>query len=166
MLWKFVSRQFERCTLRFVEKFGSLHWKKSKLGRDTHVDAPLRKILKHPTEVDTNPWWVVSVSFLPNSLYWNKSGVSFFFDLLYTFWGFLNPKMTFLVISPCMCLCIPVINITQKQIIVETPNLVFHICTIRKYYLKLFMNVRQLVYERILMHCDQWMDTLKKEDWK
>ena len=29
--------------------------KKLKLGRDHHVDAPLRKILKHQTEVDNNP---------------------------------------------------------------------------------------------------------------
>ena len=53
----------------FVEKFGDLYWKKLKT---PHVDGPLRKILKHPTEVDTNPWWWVPVSFLYDNLHYNK----------------------------------------------------------------------------------------------
>ena len=47
-----------------VEKFAGLHWKKLKLERDPHVDAPQRKTLKHQIEVDTNPGWLVPVSFL------------------------------------------------------------------------------------------------------
>ena len=53
--------------------FGGLHWKKKlKLGWDPHVDGSLRKILKHQTEVDNNPWWLAPVSFQYDNLYWNK----------------------------------------------------------------------------------------------
>ena len=48
----------------FVEKFGGLHWKKLKLGRDPHVYANLRKILKHQIEVENNSWWLVP-GFIP-----------------------------------------------------------------------------------------------------
>ena len=56
----------------FVEAFGELTIKKFKLGRDPHVDAPLRQILKHQTEVDDYPWWLLRVSFLCDNLYLNK----------------------------------------------------------------------------------------------
>ena len=41
---KYTSNFVADCTL-----------KKLKLGRDPHVDGPLLKIVKHQTEVDTNP---------------------------------------------------------------------------------------------------------------
>ena len=71
MSWKFVSRQTERWIYDSVEKFGGLHWKKLKLGRDTppHVDGSLKKILKHQTKVDNNAWWMVPVSFLYDNFY-------------------------------------------------------------------------------------------------
>ena len=47
--------QFEKGTLRFRRKIWGFTLKKLKLGRDSHVDATQRKILKHQTEVDTNP---------------------------------------------------------------------------------------------------------------
>ena len=39
----------------FVVKFGGVTLKKLKLGRDLHVDGPVRKILKHQIKVDSNP---------------------------------------------------------------------------------------------------------------
>ena len=42
------------------------------LGRDPHVDGPVKKFLKHQIKVDNNPWWMVPVSFLYDNLYWNK----------------------------------------------------------------------------------------------
>ena len=39
--------------------------------RPPHVDEPLRPILRHQIEVDNNPCWLVQVSFLYGSLYWN-----------------------------------------------------------------------------------------------
>ena len=80
VLWKFVSRQFERWILQFHWKIWGFTLKKLKLGRDPHVDAPLRKKLKHQTEVDNNPWWLVPISFLYDNLYWKNK---YFFDLLY-----------------------------------------------------------------------------------
>ena len=41
--------------------------------------------------------------------------------------------------------CLSVINITQKQIIIETPNLVLYMCIISRCYLKLFMKIRPIV---------------------
>ena len=64
-MWK-----YELCD--FVEKFGGFSLKKLKVGRDspkTHVEGPLRKILKHQTEVDNNPWWLVPVSLLYDNFY-------------------------------------------------------------------------------------------------
>ena len=72
MLWKFVSRQFQMWTLRLRRKIWGFAMKKLKLGKDPYVDGPLRKILKHQTEVDNNPWWLVPVSFLYGNLFWNK----------------------------------------------------------------------------------------------
>ena len=86
MSWKFVSRQFERWTLRFRWKMWGFTLKKSKLGRDPHVDATQRKISKHQTEVDTSPWWWVPFSFLYDNSYWNKQGC-FFFSLTYCTWN-------------------------------------------------------------------------------
>ena len=67
--WKFVFKQFERWTLRFRWKMWGVYIEKLKLGRDPHVDAPLRKILKYQIEADNNPWWLVPVSFLYDNLY-------------------------------------------------------------------------------------------------
>ena len=53
----------------FVEKHGGFHWKNSNEVETPQVDGLLRKILKHQIEVDSNPWWLVPVSFL----YDNKS---------------------------------------------------------------------------------------------
>ena len=45
-----------RRTLRFRRKIRGFTLKKFNLGCDPpHVDGPLRKILKHQIEVDTNP---------------------------------------------------------------------------------------------------------------
>ena len=63
-IWKFVSRQFERWTLRFLWKIWRFTLEKLKLGRYSHVDTLLRKILKHQTEVNNNLWWLIQVSFL------------------------------------------------------------------------------------------------------
>ena len=72
MLWKFVSGQFKRWTLWFRCQMWGFTLKKLKLGRDPHVDGPVRKILKHQIKVDSNPWWLVPVSFLYDNLCWNK----------------------------------------------------------------------------------------------
>ena len=40
------------------------------------------------------------------------------------------------------CVCVSFINLTQKQITGETSNLVFHICIICRYYLKIFYEDR------------------------
>ena len=69
MLWKILSRQFERQTLQFCCQIPGFTLKKLKLGTDPHVDRPLRKILKHQIEADNNPWWLVQVSFLHDNLY-------------------------------------------------------------------------------------------------
>ena len=61
------------------------------------------------------------------------------FLCIYTLWGPLNPKNTFLVLG----LCVSVISINQKQITAETSNLVFYICIIYRCYLKLFMKIGQ-----------------------
>ena len=74
-MWKFITRQFDRWSLRFRWKIWGITLKKLKFDRDTpppHVDAPLRKILMHKIESDNNPWWLVPVSFLYDNLYWNK----------------------------------------------------------------------------------------------
>ena len=83
MLWNLYPGNLSGELCDFVVKYGGWHWKKLKLSRDPHVDAPLRKILKYQTEVDNNPWWLVPVSFLYDNLYWNKLGVFHFF-LTYT----------------------------------------------------------------------------------
>ena len=81
MLWKFVSRQFEMNFTISLKNLG-VHVEKYKVRlRSPHADGPLRKILKHEIEV-YNPWWLVSVSFLYDNLYWNKQG--FFFSFLMT----------------------------------------------------------------------------------
>ena len=41
--------------------------------------------------------------------------------------------------STCVCKCLSIINITQQLIAAETSNLVFYICIIRRYDMKLFM---------------------------
>ena len=38
-----------------------------------------------------------------------------------------------------ICVWMPFINVTQKQIITETQNFIFHICIVYKCYLKLFL---------------------------
>ena len=55
--------------------------KNLELGRDPppHVDGPLRKFLKHLTEVNNNPGHLVPVPFLNYNLYLNKQGCSVFF---------------------------------------------------------------------------------------
>ena len=63
-MWKFVSRQSESWTLRLRWKNWGFTLKKLKLGRDPQVDEPLRKILKHQTEVDNNPWWLLPISII------------------------------------------------------------------------------------------------------
>ena len=79
-MWKFISGQFERWTLRFCWKIWGFTFKKLKLGRDhPYVDGPLRKILKHNIKVDNNPWWLVPVSFLYDNLHWNKKGCFVFY---------------------------------------------------------------------------------------
>ena len=56
----------------FVKKLKGLI-EKIKVRLETpHVDGPLRKILKHQTEIDNNPWWLVPVSFLYDNLHGNK----------------------------------------------------------------------------------------------
>ena len=55
---------------------------------------------------------------------------------------------SFRVWSACMCVCVSmcvsvsVISITKKKITSETSNLVFYICIMYKYYLKLFIKIR------------------------
>ena len=84
MLWKFVSEQFERWTLRFRRKIWGFIMKKIKVRLrppSPHVVGPLRKILKHQIKVDINPWWLVPVSIIYDNLYWNKyECFSFFFS--------------------------------------------------------------------------------------
>ena len=41
--------------------------------------------------------------------------------------------------SECLCICVSVIGITQKQITAESSNLAFYICVIGRCYLKLFI---------------------------
>ena len=43
----------------------------------------------------------------------------------------------------------PLSALLKKQIIVETPNLVFYNCIICRWYLKLFMKIRQIVCVRV-----------------
>ena len=65
---------------------------------------------------------------------------------IYTFWGLRNPNITFLMISLYgICVCVFFICITQKLIVAETLNLVFYICIIYRCYLKLFMNIGQMI---------------------
>ena len=75
MLWNVFPGNLRGKLYDFVEKFGSFILNNIKLGRDTssHVDAPLRKILKHQTEVDNNPRWLVTVSVLYDNFYWNRA---------------------------------------------------------------------------------------------
>ena len=58
---------------------------------------------------------------------------------IYTFWGPLNPKITFLVFGLCLCL----IGIIQKHISAEISNLVFYICIMYRCYLKFFIKIGQ-----------------------
>ena len=77
MLWKFVSKQFMRWTLRFSWKIWGFTLKKLKLGWD------LGKKLKHEIKVDNNQWWLIPVSILYDNLYWNK--LSFYYYYYYYF---------------------------------------------------------------------------------
>ena len=43
--------------------------------------------------------------------------------------------------SVCMCVCVSVITTIQKQIKAETSNLVFNICIIYRFFLKLFIKI-------------------------
>ena len=56
----------------FIEKFGGLPWKNESLVETPYIDGSPSKISKYQTEVDTNPCWLVLVSFLYDNLYWNK----------------------------------------------------------------------------------------------
>ena len=71
-MWKLFPGCLSGVLYDFVEKFGGLHWKNKSWVVTSHVDGPLRKILKHQTEVDNNPWWLVPVSFMYDNLHWNK----------------------------------------------------------------------------------------------
>ena len=53
-----------------VHRFGGLHWKILKLGRDLlpHAEGPLRSILKHQIKVDNNPCLLVQFSFLYDNI--------------------------------------------------------------------------------------------------
>ena len=73
MLWKCVSKQFDRWTLRLCSKIWGLILKKIKVVETPHVDALLRKNLKHQTDVDNKMVMIGPVSFnVYDSLYWNK----------------------------------------------------------------------------------------------
>ena len=64
----------------------------------------------------------------------------------------------------CVCMCLTVINITQKQITAETLNSVFNICIIFRCYLKVFMKIGQIVcvqdHEKTLMYFSLWTEFL------
>ena len=92
----------------------------------------------------------------------------------YAFWSPLNPKIPFLADDLCACVflfmsfCLSVISITQKEIIVVVPNLVFYIYIVCRCYLKLFMKIGQTIcignawnyfknFQIILMQCSTWM---------
>ena len=49
----------------------------------------------------------------------------------------------FSIWSVCMCFCVFVVSITQKQITAEPSNLVFYISIIYGCYLNLFMTIGQ-----------------------
>ena len=46
-------------------------------------------------------------------------------------------------VCACVCVCVSVISQIQKQIIAKTSNLVFYICIMYRYLLKLFMMIGQ-----------------------
>ena len=72
MLWKYVSRQSERWTLRFRWKIWGFTLKKLKLGRDPPCRRTPKKNFKVSNWSRNNPSWLVPVSFLYDNLYWSK----------------------------------------------------------------------------------------------
>ena len=64
--------------------------KKIKLGKDLHVNGPLRKILRHQTEEDNNPYWLDKFHFSTIICTGINGDVLFFFS----FWPTLHCKNT------------------------------------------------------------------------
>ena len=62
-------------------------------------------------------------------------------------WFFESKNLIFSGRSLCVCICarVPVINIKSKQIVTETPNLVFYFCIMCRCFLKLFMKIERIV---------------------
>ena len=60
----------------------------------------------------------------------------------------MNPKLLFGEVGVCMFVPVrvSVVSITSKQIKSGNPDLVFYICIACRYYLKLFIKVRRLVF--------------------
>ena len=98
----------------------------------------------HSIKTKKDFFFIFSYLYLEKISFWRKfSKLRFWW--IYTFWGLLSPKTTFLAFSMCVSvsLCLSVISITQKQIKAETSNLVFNISIIYRCYLKLFIKIGQ-----------------------
>ena len=79
-------------------------------------------ICKNISQVDTNPWWLVQVSFLYDNLYWNKYGCSFFF-LTYCTYMCLYPFCIIYIHKICIRIYIYSFNSAERILLFLSPNL-------------------------------------------
>ena len=89
---------------------------------------------------------------------------------LYVIRSLESVNCIFSIWSVCMCVCVSVISITEKQITAEALNLVFYICIIHRCYLKLFFFYKDQTktvctgtHKRILIHYGLWTEFLINE---